>query len=35
MIPIIDPEFESLFPPLTEEFGYLRTDVLREQDRTG
>ena len=31
---IIDPEFESLCPPLTEEeeFRHLRTDVLRDQD---
>ena len=29
MILIIDPEFESLCPPLTEEeFRHLRTDVL-------
>jgi hypothetical protein len=33
---IIDPEFESLCSPLTkEEFGHLRTGVLREQDRAG
>jgi hypothetical protein len=32
---IIDPEFESLCPPLTEEFGHLRPGVLREQDRAG
>ena len=33
---IIDPEFESLCPPLTEEeFGHLRTGALKEQDRVG
>ena len=31
---IIDPEFESLCPPLTEEeFGHLRTGVLRAGSR--